>query len=97
MAAAPRADMVDFDAEAVRDFVGVKGKEERKALLNAIDKLRQLGPKLVRRTRSRSKATRIRGTPTSSSATRRSGPSGYGLLRRVSSRRCSSSPALITA
>jgi len=38
---------VDFTEGAVRDFDGVKGKEERKAIFNAIDKLRQLGPKLI--------------------------------------------------
>jgi hypothetical protein len=31
----------------VRDFEAVKGKEERRAISNAVDKLRQLGPKLV--------------------------------------------------
>lgn len=38
---------VDFDEGAVRDFEAVKSKEERKAVFNAIDKLRQLGPRLV--------------------------------------------------
>ena len=38
--------IVDFDEGAVRDLEDVKGKEERKALLTAVDKLRQLGPKL---------------------------------------------------
>ena len=39
--------MVDFTDGAVRDFVEVKGKEERNALFNAVDKLRHLGPKLI--------------------------------------------------
>jgi hypothetical protein len=47
MAASRKRYIVDFDAGAVRDFVDVKGKEERNALLNAVDKLGQLGPKLV--------------------------------------------------
>jgi len=38
---------VDFDEGAVRDFEAVKSEEERKAVFNAIDKLRQLGPRLV--------------------------------------------------
>ena len=39
--------VIDFDEGAVRDFEAVKGKEERRALFTAVDKLRQLGPKLV--------------------------------------------------
>ena len=38
---------VDFDAGAVRDFEAVKAKYERKAVFNVLDKLRQLGPRLV--------------------------------------------------
>lgn len=37
---------VDFDEGAVRDFEAVKAKDERKAVFNAVDKLRQLGPRL---------------------------------------------------
>lgn len=39
--------VVDFDEGAVRDLEAVKGKEERRALFTAVDKLCQLGPKLV--------------------------------------------------
>lgn len=39
--------IVDFDEGAVRDLERIKGKEERKALYTAVDKLCQLGPKLV--------------------------------------------------
>ena len=38
---------VDFDEGAVRDFEGVKGREERRAVFTVVDKLRQLGPRLV--------------------------------------------------
>lgn len=38
---------VDFDEGAVRDFEAVKAKGERKAVFNVVDKLRQLGPRLV--------------------------------------------------
>lgn len=38
--------VIDFDEGAVRDFEAVKGREERRALFTAVDKLRQLGPKL---------------------------------------------------
>lgn len=38
---------VDFGDGAVRDFEAVKAKDERKAVFNVLDKLRQLGPRLV--------------------------------------------------
>lgn len=38
---------VDFDEGAVRDFEAVKAKGERRAVFNVVDKLRQLGPRLV--------------------------------------------------
>lgn len=38
---------VDFDEGAVRDFETVKAKDERKAVFNVLDKLRQLGPRLA--------------------------------------------------
>lgn len=47
MATQRRKWIVDFDEGAVQDLVEVKGKEERKAIFNVVDKLRQLGPKLV--------------------------------------------------
>jgi len=39
--------VVDFDAGAVQDLEAIKSKEERKALLNVVDKLMNLGPRLV--------------------------------------------------
>ena len=39
--------IVDFTDDAVRDFDALKAKDERKALFNVVDKLRQLGPKLM--------------------------------------------------
>jgi hypothetical protein len=39
--------LVTYDSEAVEDFEAVKGKKERKAVFNVVDKLRRLGPKLV--------------------------------------------------
>ncbi len=38
--------MVSFDEGAVRDFESVKNRAERRAILTATDKLRQLGPDL---------------------------------------------------
>jgi hypothetical protein len=38
---------VVWDPDAVVDFESLKGKEERKALFNVVEKLRQLGPRLV--------------------------------------------------
>jgi hypothetical protein len=38
--------VVDFDGAAVGDFEDVKAKDERRAVFTAVDKLRQLGPKL---------------------------------------------------
>jgi hypothetical protein len=38
---------VDFDEGAVRDFESVRSKDERKAVFNVVDKLAQLGPRLV--------------------------------------------------
>lgn len=38
---------MDFDAGAMRDLMDVKGKEERKALFNVVEKLMQLGPRLA--------------------------------------------------
>lgn len=39
--------VVNIDADALVDWEEVKAKNERKATLNAIDKLRELGPHLV--------------------------------------------------
>lgn len=40
--------VVVFDSEAAQELAElIKGKEERKAIFNALDKLRQLGPSLV--------------------------------------------------
>jgi len=40
--------VVVFDSEAAQEFVElIKSKEERKAIFNALDKLRQLGPSLI--------------------------------------------------
>jgi len=38
--------IVTFDLEAVLDFEKVKGRGERRAVFNALDKLRSLGPSL---------------------------------------------------
>ena len=38
--------LVIYDSDAVLDFEAVKSREERKATYTAIDKLRQLGPRL---------------------------------------------------
>jgi hypothetical protein len=43
---APQEWLVEFDANAVADFEGVKGRSERRAALNAVDKLKELGPRL---------------------------------------------------
>lgn len=39
--------LVVVDADAFIEFEGLKGREERKATFNPLDKLRQLGPNLV--------------------------------------------------
>lgn len=39
--------VVVYDPDAVLDFEAVKGRDDRKALFNAVDKLRRLGPQLV--------------------------------------------------
>ncbi|MDA0173396.1 type II toxin-antitoxin system RelE/ParE family toxin [Solirubrobacter taibaiensis] len=40
--------VVAFDSEAAQELAElIKSKEERKAIFNALDKLRQLGPRLV--------------------------------------------------
>lgn len=38
--------LVLYDPDAVIDLAGVKDRQERKAVYNAVDKLRQLGDKL---------------------------------------------------
>lgn len=46
--ARPQPFTVVFDPDAVAEFVtAVKAKEERKAILNAVDKLRQVGDRLA--------------------------------------------------
>src|ERR1044071_8684387 len=48
MAPARSSFVVAFDSEATQELVElIKSKEERKAIFNALDKLRQLGPSLV--------------------------------------------------
>lgn len=39
--------LVVVDADAFIEFESLRGREERKATFNALDKLRQLGPNLV--------------------------------------------------
>jgi len=46
MAAQPKSWVVDFDADAVLDFEDVKSKGDRKAVFNAVHKLKELGPDL---------------------------------------------------
>lgn len=43
----PRAVAVVYDPDAVLDLEEVKGRDERKALFNAVDKLRRLGAQLA--------------------------------------------------
>jgi phage-related protein len=48
MAAARSSFVVVFDSEAAQELAElIKSKEERKAIFNALDKLRQLGPSLI--------------------------------------------------
>src|SRR4051812_33737725 len=48
MAPARSSYVVVFDSEAAQELAElIKSKEERKAIFNALDKLRQLGPSLV--------------------------------------------------
>jgi hypothetical protein len=48
MSAAPSSHLVLFDADAALiDLTKIKSREERKAIFNVVDKLRQLGPQLV--------------------------------------------------
>lgn len=48
MSVAPSIYIVVFDADAALvDLTRIKSKEERKAIFNVVDKLRQLGPQLV--------------------------------------------------
>ena len=42
----PRAWIVDFDSDAVIDFEDVKSRGDRKAVFNAVQKLKDLGPDL---------------------------------------------------
>jgi hypothetical protein len=46
MAAAPKSWVIDFDSDAVLDLEDVKSKGDRKAVFNAIHKLKELGPDL---------------------------------------------------
>jgi len=46
MAGEPKSYVVVFDADAVLDFQDVKSKGDRKALFNAVHKLKELGPLL---------------------------------------------------
>jgi len=39
--------IVMWDADAAAELASLTSKEEKKALLNAIDKLRQLGERLI--------------------------------------------------
>ena len=39
--------LVYYDADAVLELEGLKGRQERKAMFTAVEKLRALGPKLV--------------------------------------------------
>ena len=42
----PRAWVVEFDSDAVIDFEDVKSRSDRKAVFNAVQKLKDLGPNL---------------------------------------------------
>ena len=46
MALQPTTWVVDFDSDAVIDFEDVKGRGDRKAIFNVVQKLRDLGPDL---------------------------------------------------
>jgi hypothetical protein len=46
MAMQSRTWVVDFDSDAVVDFEDVKGRGDRKAVFNVVQKLRDLGPDL---------------------------------------------------
>ncbi len=39
--------LVQYDADAVQELAALTSKEEKRALFNAVDKLRMLGPRLV--------------------------------------------------
>ena len=43
----PNPYIVVYDPDALIDFEDVKSKGERKAMFNAVDKLRKLGPRLA--------------------------------------------------
>lgn len=43
----PASVTVVYDPEAVLDLEGIKGKDDRKAIFNAVDKLRRLGTQLA--------------------------------------------------
>ena len=47
MAAMDGSYLVQYDSDAVVEFAQLVAKEEKKALLNVVEKLRMLGPKLV--------------------------------------------------
>lgn len=44
MAMQPKTWVVDFDSDAVIDFEDVKARGDRKAVFNAIQKLKDVGP-----------------------------------------------------
>jgi hypothetical protein len=46
MARQPTAWIVDFDSDAVIDFEDVKSRGDRKAIFNAVQKLKDVGPGL---------------------------------------------------
>lgn len=46
MAGQAKSWVVDFDSDAVIDFEDVKSRGDRKAVLNAVQKLRDVGPDL---------------------------------------------------
>jgi hypothetical protein len=46
MARQPKTWVVDFDSEAVIDFEDVKSRGDRKAVFNAVQKLKDVGPDL---------------------------------------------------
>jgi hypothetical protein len=46
MTRARKAWLVEFDEGAVRDFEDVKGRQERRAVFNVANKLKELGPDL---------------------------------------------------
>jgi len=64
-ASKPRPYTVIYDPDAVVEFVmAVKSKEERRALVNAVDKLREVGERLAPPHMKQLRCTRCAGAST---------------------------------